>query len=156
MKDTGCAIKTTQMYRGLTLLVIGVFWWNLDMLYIMLITFFIANLKDLTQKMTDLSKKNGFCKVYIVYAFITLLLKLKNAPKFGMMFKIICQKILKIHQVFSKNYGDVRLGANYTKIKTKSRILLNTVPYSKQFMLIVLSLWIVAENKTCAHYSAFQ
>ena len=74
------------MYRAVTLLVIVFFDKNLDMLYIMLTTFVIANFKVLTQKMIDLSKKNCFCNVYVVYAFITQLLKLKNGPKFSVMF----------------------------------------------------------------------
>ena len=47
--------------------------------------FFDDEFKDLTQKMTDLSKKNCFCNVYIFYASITPLLQLNNALKFRAM-----------------------------------------------------------------------
>ena len=39
----------------------------------------------LSSKMTYLSQKNCFCNVYFDLTQITLLVKVKNAPKFGEM-----------------------------------------------------------------------
>ena len=85
----------------------------------MVIKFSVANFKDLTQKMTDLSKKNGFCNVYIVYAFITLLLKLKNAPKFGMMFLNYLSK-------------DPESFIKFSQRTTEMCVLVQTIQKSKQ------------------------
>ena len=42
--------------------------------------------KVLTQKMTDLVRKNCFYNVYFDLTLITLIVKVKNAPKFRVMF----------------------------------------------------------------------
>ena len=126
------------MYRGLTLLVIGVFWWNLDMLYIMLIAFFNfhSESQGSNSKNDRFIKEKRFLQSLHCLCFHNSAIKAQKCTKIrDDVPKLSVKRSWKFHQVFSKNYGDVRLGANYTKIKTKGHILLNTVPYSKQFVL---------------------
>ena len=74
--------------------------------------------------MTGLARKNCSYNVYFDFTLIILLVKVKIAPKFGvMLLNIICQKILKVSLSYLKKLGDMCAAVNHAKIKTKGRIL---------------------------------